>query len=172
VKGDAVIGKENLPKKGVNIINKDVIIFVFFLLLSFVFWYLNSLGKVIETDIRYSVKFINPPKERAIVNDPQVKMNLFLKGTGFSILRLKLTGNKPPVVLDISKVSYRPVRGSKTTEYYIVTSNIVKSVTSQLRTGCEVTSIRPDTLYFTMNRAGEGLNDSSAVIRSDQNDRK
>ena len=59
-------GSEKLTKKGVSAINRDVVVFAFFLFLSFGFWYLNSLGKEIEADIRYPVKYINIPKDRVI----------------------------------------------------------------------------------------------------------
>lgn len=143
---------ENLTKKEVSAINRDVVVFAFFLFLSFVFWYLNSLGKEIEAGIRYPVKYINLPKERVIFEEPQVKLNLYLKGPGYSILKLKLSGNSTPVTIDISKVNYMRVPGSKDLNYFIVTSGLTKSLTVQLRSGCEITSIKPDTLFFTLDK--------------------
>ena len=143
---------ENITKKEVSVINRDVVVFAFFLFLSFVFWYLNSLGKEIEAGIRYPVKYINLPKERIIFEEPQVKLNLWLKGPGYSILKLKLSGNRTPVTIDISKVNYMRVPGSKALNYYIVTSGLTKSLTVQLRSGCEITSIKPDTLFFTLDK--------------------
>ena len=143
---------ENLTKKEVSAINRDVVVFAFFLFLSFVFWYLNSLGKEIEAGIRYPVKYINLPKERVIFEEPQVKLNLYLKGPGYSILKLKVSGNRTPVTIDISKVNYMRVPGSKDLNYFIVTSGLTKSLTVQLRSGCEITSIKPDTLFFTLDK--------------------
>jgi hypothetical protein len=143
---------ENLTKKEVSVINRDVVVFAFFLFLSFVFWYLNSLGKEIEAGIRYPVKYIKLPRERLIVEEPPVKLNLYLKGPGYSILKLKLSGNRTPVIIDISKVNYMRVPGSKSLSYYIVTSGLTKSLTVQLRSGCEITSIKPDTLFFTLDK--------------------
>jgi hypothetical protein len=144
--------RTKLAKKGVGGINRDVVVFAFFLFLSFVFWYLNSLGKDVETGIRYPVKFTNLPRERVIVADPQVGLTLYLKGTGSSILKLKLSGKMTPVELDISKVSYKRVTGSRNPDYFIVTSGLAKSITIQLRSGCEITSIKPDTLFFTLEK--------------------
>lgn len=152
MKGKDGIRTDNLSKKEVSVINRDVVIFVFFLFLSFVFWYLNSLGKEIEAGIRSSVKYINLPKERVIVEEPPGKLNLYLKGPGYSILKLKVSGKRTPVIIDISKVNYRRVPGSKTFNYFIVTSGLTKSLTIQLRSGCEITSIKPDTLFFTLDK--------------------
>jgi len=146
--------RTELTKKGVGGINKDVVIFAFFLFLSFVFWYLNSLGKDIETGIKYPLKYTNLPKERVLLGEPQVKLTLFLKGTGSSILKLKLSGKKSPVEIDISKVNYKRLPGSRNPDYFIVTSGLAKSLAVQLRSGCEITSIKPDTLFFSLGNKG------------------
>jgi len=152
VKGTHGIWTDNLTKKKVSVINKDVVVFIFFLFLSFVFWYLNSLGKEIEAGIRYPVRYTNLPKERVINNEEAVKLNLFLKGPGYSILKLKVSGKRTPVIIDISKVNYKRVPGSKGLNYFILTSGLTKSLTVQLRSGCEITSIKPDTLFFSLDK--------------------
>ena len=141
-----------LLKKGAGGINRDLVVFAFFLFLSFLFWYLNSLGKDIETGIKYPVEFTNIPKERIIPGDPRIKLTLYLKGTGSSILKLKISDRKAPVQIDISKVNYRKVSGSSNPDYFIVTSTLAKSLAVQLRSGCEITSIKPDTLFFTLEK--------------------
>ncbi len=146
------IRSENLMKKKVRVINRDVVVFTFFLFISFVLWYLNFLGKENETGLKYPVKYVNLPEERIIVEERPVSLNFFLKGTGYSILKLKLSGIKTPVLIDISKVSYKRVPGSKTLNYYIVTSGLTKSLSVQLRSRCEITSIKPDTLFFTLDK--------------------
>lgn len=154
MKGKHEIRSINLARKAVSVINRDVLVFVFFLLLSFIFWYLNSLGKEIEAGFRFPVKYINLPKERLITEEPSARLNLYLKGPGYSILKLKVSGTRTPVTIDISKVSYKRVHGSKMPDYYIVTSGLTKSLSLQLRAGCEITSIKPDTLFFTLEKAG------------------
>ncbi len=148
---------ESLSGKRVKVINRDVVSFIFFLLLSFAFWYLNSLGKETETGISYSVKLVNPPKARTISTDQEPRLTLFLKGPGYSILKLKISENKTPVIIDISKVNYRKVAGSSDPYYYIVTSSLLKSLSVQLKSECEITSIKPDTLFFTFEKAISGL---------------
>jgi hypothetical protein len=152
VKGEDGIRTENLTKKGVRVINRDVAVFAFFLFLSFIFWYLNSLGKEVEAGIKYQVKYTNLPRERVINEDLPTDLNLFLKGPGYSILKLKISGNKAPVIIDISKVNYKRAPGGKALNYFIVTSGLTKSLNVQMRSGCEITSIKPDTLFFTFDK--------------------
>jgi hypothetical protein len=153
VRGKQSIGSGNLADKEISGINKkDIVVFAFFLLLSFIFWYLNSLENDIETDIRFPVRYIGSPKDRMVVEKSPERLNLNIKGTGYSILKLRLSGNKSPVIIDISKVSYKRVPGSSNTGYYITTSGLEKSLSHQLRSGCEITSIRPDTLFFNFEK--------------------
>jgi hypothetical protein len=152
VKGREGIQGRKLTKKEVSAINRDVVVFTFFLVLSFGLWYINSLGKEMEADIKYPVKYINIPKERVIAEETPARVNLSLKGPGYSVLKLKVSGNKPPVLIDLSKVSYRRIPESKVPDYFIVTSGLAKSLTVQLRSGCEIIAIKPDTLFFTLNK--------------------
>lgn len=152
MKGENDIRKEIVTKKGARIINRDVFVFAFFLFLSFGFWYINSLEKVMEADVRYPISYINIPKDKIISAEPSEKLNLYLKGQGFSILKLKVSGNRTPVVIDISKVNYKRIPGSKSLNYYIITSGLAKSLSIQLRSGCEITSIKPDTLFFSFEK--------------------
>jgi hypothetical protein len=144
---------ENQSGKGVSIKNRNVLVFAFFLFLSFIFWYLNSLGKYLETDVKYPVSFTNIPKNRVLSEDIPSRINLSLTGPGYSILRLKLSGKYYPVKIDFSNVSYRPVRNSKPDNYYIVTSGLIPVFNTQLKSECKITSIKPDTLLFSLTQA-------------------
>lgn len=139
-------------KKEPSGINRNVVVFIFFLLLSFLFWYLNSLGKDQEIDIRYPVKYINLPKNREFAEELPARLDLYLKGPGYSILRLKYSGNRAPAVIDFSKVSYKRVTDSKSTDYYFVTSAFIQDISAQLKSECTITSIKPDTLFFSFTQ--------------------
>lgn len=152
MKGNNSIKTEKFMKKEGSGINRDVVFFAFFLFLSFVFWYLNSLGKDTEADIRYALEYINIPAERVITAEPPGKLSLYLKGPGYAIMKLKLSGNSSPFKIDISKVTYKRVSGSRTNNYFIVTSGLTKSINVQLRSECEIISIKPDTLFFTLDK--------------------
>lgn len=138
--------------KGISRIDRDYFVFGFFLLLSFVFWYLNSLGKEIETEIRYPVRYINFPKERVLAEELPSRLSLYLKGPGYEILKLKLSGNRAPAILDISTLSYRRVPGSRDLSYYLKTSTIIPKLKNDLRSECQILYVRPDTLFFKFDR--------------------
>jgi hypothetical protein len=152
VKVENGIRLKKTAKKGARVINRDVFVFAFFLFLSSIFWYLNSLGKENEAGIIYPVKYTNIPRDRIINDISPSEVDLFLKGPGYSLLKLKISGKKSPLNIDISKVNYKRIPGEKSLNYFIVSSGLTKSLNVQMRSGCEITSIKPDTLFFTLDR--------------------
>jgi len=152
VKGQRSILFGNLFEKRKKGINKDMMIFTFFLFLSFIFWFLNSLEKEIQAEVRYPVRYVNLPENRVLSEDIPSKLTLLLEGSGYSILKIKLYGSRTPVALDVSDVNYRRVRGSSDLNYYIITSGLVQKLTNQLRSECRITSVQPDTLFFSLDR--------------------
>jgi hypothetical protein len=152
VKGENGTRSEKLMKKGARMTNRDIAVFAFFLFLSFIFWYFNSLGKENEAGIKYQVKYTNIPEEKIITSEQPTDLNIFLKGPGYSILKLKISGKKEPLIIDLSKVSYKRTPGYKGLNYYIVSSGLTKNLNLQIRSGCEITSIKPDTLFFSLDK--------------------
>lgn len=138
-------------------INKEVFVFAFFVLISFIFWYLNSLDKEIESTIRLPVRYTNIPRGRMVTEENPERINLYVKGTGSAVLRRKISGRKNPVTIDISKVNYRRVTGSKGPRYYLITSNLARSFRVQLRSEFEITTIKPDTLFFTLEKINQSI---------------
>jgi hypothetical protein len=128
-------------------LNRELPVFAFFLLLSFVFWYLNELSKELEGTINYPVRYINPPKERIVTGELPGKLEMNLRGPGYSILKMKLSGSRAPVVIDFSKMTPKRLPGV-TPNYYLMTSGLVQSFSKQLHADFEIISIHPDTLFF------------------------
>jgi hypothetical protein len=146
---------DTITKKGGSLIKRNSIVFAFFLLLSFIFWYLNSLGKTLETDIKYPVKYTNIPKNRELKEPLPSRLELYITGPGYTILRLKLTGRTDPLTLDFSKVGYLHRRDIQSGVYYVVTSGLIADFNTQLKSSCRITSIKPDTLFFSLKQASK-----------------
>jgi hypothetical protein len=159
VKGRPGTTGKSLFGKGIHFLKRDVVIFAFFLLLSFFLWYLNSLRKDIEIDITYPVRYINPPMGRIAGGDLPQKLIFNIKGPGYSVVKLKLTGIRSPVSIDFSRISYKKVPDSQPPEYYIVSGNLISSFSKQLRSEFQILSIKPDTIFVTFQRKGSpGIN--------------
>jgi len=84
----------NDKKRSKQFLKKELPVFAFFLLLSFIFWYLNELSKELQGTINYPVRYINPPKDRIVTGDLPDKLEMDLRGPGYSILKVKLSGSR------------------------------------------------------------------------------
>jgi len=144
------IQSETVPGKGPKLKTRNILVFIFFLFLSFILWYLDSLGNELESDIRYPVTFTHVPLNKSMPSDMPLRLNINLKGTGYSILRTKVSANKNPFEINLSTSGYKPVPGGETSDMYIVTSKLIPGLSSRLKSECEIISIKPDTLFFTI----------------------
>jgi len=151
VEGNNDIWYKKLSKKEVSLLNKNVVIFAFFLFLAFIFWYLNSLGKEIKSDFRYNVSFINPPKGRIISGEFPSKLSIEIKGQGYSLLKRKISGSRTPLVVDLSKVLFKRIPDSKPERYYFLSAGLIPNFKKQIGNGFEVLSVKPDTIIVSIN---------------------
>jgi hypothetical protein len=141
--------KEQQQRK--KFLKKELPVFAFFLLLSFIFWYLNELSKDLQGSVNYPVRYINPPRDRIVTGDLPGKLEMDLRGPGYSILKNKLSASRAPVVIDFSKLTLRRLPGS-TPRYYLVTSGLISNFSKQMHADFDILSISPDTLFFGYDR--------------------
>jgi hypothetical protein len=158
MEGKPGIWHKNLSKKEVSKINRNIVVFAFFLLLSFIFWYLNSMSKEIKSEFHYPVTFVNLPKGRNLAGNPPVKLSLELKGQGYSLLKNKISGARIPLVIDLSHVTFKRIPESKPTKYYILSASLMTSFKKQMGNGFEIVSVKPDTIFLAFN-ASENVPD-------------
>jgi hypothetical protein len=143
---------------GGNTPERDVLVFGFFLVLSFVFWYLNGLSQVIENQIRYPVRYVNPPRNSVLVDNLPARLAMDLRGPGYSLLKLKLSGSRAPVVVDMNRLDLRALPGTEDGEVnYVLASSLKESFHKQLHADFEILQISPDTLFFRFDRLGTKL---------------
>jgi hypothetical protein len=151
VEGKNSIWLKILTQKGVRLLNKNVIMFVFFLFLAFVFWYLNSLNKEIKDEFRFSASFVNAPKGRVISDDLPSRLLLEIKGQGYSLLKYKFYTKRNKLMVDLSKANFRRIPYTKPTRYFILSSGLITSFKKQLGNGFEIISVKPDTIFLNSN---------------------
>lgn len=134
-------------------LERDSLIFAFFLVLSFIFWYLNGLDNVIENTIRYPVRYINQPRDRVLTGDLPPRLEMQIRGPGYSILKLRLSGKRAPAIVDLSRLEYKEMPGSdQNSNLYILTSVLRETFHKQLRADFEIGRIYPDTLVFSFDK--------------------
>jgi hypothetical protein len=149
VRGEESILHKLSGRKKATLFNKNVLMFAFFLLIAFIFWYINSLGKEVRGEIRFTADFLNIPKGKEVSEDLPFRMTLELKGQGYALLKYKFSGQENKLNLDLTRISYRRIPETKPSRYYILTTALTQNIKKQLGNGFEIISVKPDTIFLT-----------------------
>ncbi len=85
-------------------IRNDRRIFVFSvcLLIATTLWFLDALSKTYNAVLSYNVKYVNPPENLFLANNPPSRIDLRVEAHGFTLLRHKLAFSFSPILLDLS----------------------------------------------------------------------
>ena len=145
--------QDNLARKqGSRLItiNKRIIIFLFFLLLSILLWFLTVLNKDYNTIVSFPVRYTRIPGELVLINNAAERLNLKVQSRGFTLLRLKMQSKLSPLALDVNSFSLQSVPGDSPIVLYLVTNLIIDKLQQQLPSDIRINSIVPDTLMLLL----------------------
>ena len=122
-------------------LSKDVLSFLFFLLLSTIFWFVNILGKERETTITVPVIYTNIPQNIAITNTLVENITLSVKDEGKKLLNYS-SKKRSPLIIDLGRVFYEK------SEIIISPDELSARISRYVLPTTTVMSINPDTLYI------------------------
>lgn len=139
-------------KRGIRLltINKRIIIFLFFLLLSILLWLLTVLNKDYNTILSYPVRYTRIPRELLLMNNATERLVLDIQARGFTLLRLKMQSKLSPLALDVNSFSLQSVPGESPIVLYLVTDLIIDKLQQQLTSDIRIKSVVPDTLVLLL----------------------
>lgn len=129
-------------------VNKKLLIYLFFLIISIGLWYLNALSKDYTTFIQYDVHYENFPQGKALTKELPEKLTFKVKGLGFSILKHKMLAYTTSITLPIDNFRLDISRKDNQYIYYLLTKYTKDWVSSQLGSDVQLVEIQPDTLVF------------------------
>lgn len=128
-----------------KILNKQFLVFLFFLALSTTFWIFQTMEETYEEDYEVPLQLINVPKNVVITTEPPSNLHITIRDKGRLLLGYKYTHTFKPVNVDFN--TYATAAGHA----IISSSDLNRQVTSQLLQGSQLLSIKPDTLEFYFN---------------------
>ncbi len=135
-----------------KLFNRNVAVFSFFLLLSFIFWFINALSKNITGSVNFPVRYINFPENLALVNELPDKLSLEVEGPGYSVLKAKISGNKTPLVIDVKNSGLSVRDDESELEFFIYSYDLRESFIKQIRSDFDINSVFPDSLNFVFDK--------------------
>jgi len=123
-----------------------LIVFLVCLVISILMWLFIELMKDYTDEISYKIAFTNAPKDLILTNSGESVIRVGMNAQGFELLAAKYARNKRTLTIDLSTLKIRPSAEGYTA--YLPSVRIMEQLGNQIRFEKEITSIKPDTLFF------------------------
>ena len=136
-----------LDKKNIKA-DKRLIIFLFFVVLSTIFWFLNQLEEEYLTEISLPVRYTNFPNDKILVNDLPNHFDLRIRAHGYKLLEYKISNKFLPYSINVNSLTLRMNTNSGVTSFFALTRLLNKDIEDQISSELEIVSILPDSLHF------------------------
>lgn len=127
-------------------INKEFLIFVFFLALSSVFWLIITLNETFEREMTVAVKLANVPSNYVITNEVEDTLRFTVRDKGYMIAAYLYGNHLRPVYVDFK--AYYDGKGHGV----VPVADLQRSVVQQLYGSTKLVSFKSDQLEFFYNR--------------------
>ncbi|TLX73453.1 hypothetical protein E9993_15165 [Labilibacter sediminis] len=125
--------------------NRDLLVFLMFLVLATFLWFLNALRKEYTTTISYPVKYVEFPDDYILLGKPQRKLQLKIKSLGYTVLPYHMGKILTPELLNVSE--FKRMRNGNHNGAFVPTRELIKNFSDKLANGVELVEIYPDTLF-------------------------
>lgn len=128
-----------------SLVNREFLVFSFFLLLSGTFWLLMTLNETYEKEIVVPVQIVSIPKNVILTSDTTTNVRVTVRDKGYSLLTY-IYGSRIRTV-KVKFKSYEKKNGYGN----IPSSELQKLVYQQLFSSSHITSIKPDKFEYFYN---------------------
>ena len=129
--------------------SKELLTFFFFLVLSFLFWILQSMNEDSESSFRIPVNYTNIPTEFIINNEPPQFMNVRIKDKGIVLLNYSLGKSFRPIDIDVKN----NINNSGKSNLFL--QQLQPLIRRELKPSSSIISLTPDTITLSYSRLKE-----------------
>ena len=123
-----------------------LIVFLVCLFISILMWLFIELMKDYTDEIKYKIAFTNAPKDLILTNSGENEISIGMNAQGFELLAAKYARKKRTLTIDLSTLKIRLTADGYTA--FLPSTRIMEQLGKQIRFEKEITSIKPDTLFF------------------------
>ena len=125
--------------------NKELVVFLFFLALSGVFWLITTLNEVYEREFAIPVSVVGIPKNAVLTSDETDTVRMTIRDKGITLL-----GYMYGDIIKKANINFKTYSKPNGTGV-ISASELQKLVYQQLASGSRITSVKPDKMEFFYN---------------------
>lgn len=125
--------------------NKEFVIFLFFLVLSSVYWLMSVLNDTMEREVAIRVQLTDIPRNVVVIDDQEIEVHAVLRDKGYTLASYIFMDRVPPV-----KVAF-PTYARQKDCCVILASEMQKLIAQQLYASTRVVAVKPDKIEFHYN---------------------
>ena len=127
-------------------VNKEFLIFLFFLVLSTFFWTMMALNETYEQEVCVPVRLVNVPKNAVLTTEMEDTVRVTVRDKGYALAAYIYGDRVLPINVNFSAYANRQ------TGYGVVSSQELLKMVNQRFTGAsKVVQVKPDRLDFYFN---------------------
>ncbi len=133
--------------------NRNIFVFLFFLILSAFLWFLNFVNKEHNSSIEIPYKFENLPYKAKFSSENATNLTVLIHGHGYNILREKIETVRLPVIIDLANKENPVVFNScdyNPDKSFILTKELIPYLSRRFGSNIQIRGVKPDTLFFDM----------------------
>ena len=127
-------------------VNKEFLIFLFFLVLSSAFWLSMTLNETYEREYDVPVMLVNVPKNVVITTNMTDTVQVTIRDKGFLQVAYRYINS-----INLIKVNFQSYANANTGRGIVPVGELTKQVSQQLYGTSKIVSIKPDKLDFYFN---------------------
>ncbi len=129
--------------------DKRIVVFLVCLFIASSLWFLNALSEDYTTTITYPVKYINPPSNQFLSNQPPSQLHLKVYAHGFTLLRNKLNFSFSPIILNLTNITQNIEPSSN--GFRINTNSFIRQISDQVSSEITINNIQPEIFYVVLD---------------------
>ena len=126
--------------------NREFLIFLFFLGLSGTFWLLMALNETYDKDIPVPIRLVNVPRNVVITQNINDTIDVTMRDKGFTLLTYSYAGKIQPVTIDFERYANKE-RGFGR----VPLSDLQRMIYSRLYSSSKISAIKSDSVTFYFN---------------------
>ena len=126
-------------------VNKEFLIFLFFLVLSSIFWLMMTLNETYEKEIDVPVRLVGVPKNAVLTTEMEDTVRVMVRDKGYALATYMYGDKLQPIYVNFQ------THANRQTGYGVVTSQELLKIVNQRFTLSKVVQVKPDKLDFYFN---------------------
>lgn len=105
-------------------INRNLLVYLVFLILSIVFWFLQTLKETTSINQQYKIELVNIPRRFIITSDIPDEVNVTLQGRGYSLLEYMSQNNSHTIQINFPELA-------KSNSHFVIDQNLLRRLVTR-----------------------------------------